>query len=69
MPATAAISYAIQLLGMMPGLIAAGQSVMGLVTQGQTALSKMQAEKRDPSPEEWAALDQMRDALHAQVQA
>jgi len=54
---------------MMPMLIGAGQSVMQLVTNGQTALSNMQAENRGPTPEEWAALDAMRDALHARIQA
>ena len=64
-----AIAYAIQLLGLLPQLIGAGQGVMNLINQGQAALSNMIAEKRDPTPEEWAALDAMRDALHRQVQS
>jgi hypothetical protein len=64
-----ALAYAIQLLSMLPSLIGAGQGVMSLITQGQTALANMVAEKRDPTAEEWAALDAMRDTLHKAVQA
>ena len=67
MPAAAA--YALQLLSMLPQLIGAGQSVMSLINQGQTALANMLAEKRDPTPAEWAALDATRDALHKQIQS
>lgn len=64
-----AAAYALQLLSMMPSVIAAGQSLMTIINQGQTALSNMIAEKRDPTPEEWAALNVIRDANHAAVQA
>lgn len=64
-----ALSYALQILNMLPGLIATGQSVMGLINAGTVAMQNMIVEKRDPTPEEWAALDAMRDALHKQVQA
>lgn len=65
----AAIAYAAQLLGLLPSLIGAGQSVMGLITQGQTALANMQAENRGPTDAEWAALNATRDALHKAMQA
>jgi hypothetical protein len=64
-----ALAYAIQLLSMLPSLIGAGQGVMSLITQGQTALAGMVSENRDPTPSEWAALDAIRDTLHAKVQA
>ena len=64
-----ALAYAIQLLSMLPSLIGAGQGVMALINQGQTALANMVAEKRDPTPAEWDALDAIRDSLHKQVQA
>lgn len=66
MPAAA---YALQLLTMLPQLIGAGQSIMGLVTQGQSALSNMIAENRGPTEAEIAALDSLRDSVHAQIQA
>lgn len=63
-----AVAYAIQLLGLLPQLIGAGQSVMTLINQGTSALQSMVAEKRDPTVAEWDALDAMRDALHAAIQ-
>lgn len=69
MPAAVIAQYAIQLLGLMPSLIAAGQSVMTLVNQGTSALQNMIAENREPSDAEWAALDALRDAAHKAVQA
>lgn len=64
-----ALAYVAQVLAMLPQLIGAGQSVMGLITQAQTAVSNMQAENRGPTPEEIAALRSITDALHAQIQA
>jgi hypothetical protein len=69
MPTALALQYVLQLLNLLPSLIATGQSVMATVNQGTTALQNMIAEKRDPTAEEWAALDKMRDALHQQVQS
>ena len=64
-----ALAYAIQLLGEVPALISAGQDVVTLVNSGNAALKAMQAEKRDPTDAEWAALDTqigaLRRALHA----
>jgi hypothetical protein len=65
----AVLLYAIQILQAIPQLLAAGQSVMGSVNQGTTALQNMLAEKRDPTPEEWAALDAQIDSLRAQLHA
>lgn len=63
-----ALVYALQILNMLPTLIATGSSVMGLINKGTAALQNMIAEGRNPTPEEWATLDSMRDALHNEVQ-
>ncbi len=64
-----AIAYAISLLGEVPGLIAAGKSVVDLVQSGSAALKTMQSENRDPTAAEWDALNAqiktLRDELHA----
>jgi hypothetical protein len=69
MPAAMIAQYAFQLLSLLPSLIEAGQSVVGLVNQGKDAIGKMIAENREPTLDEWVALVKTRDDLHAQVQA
>lgn len=64
-----ALAYVAQVLAMLPQLVGAGQSIMGLVTQAQTAVSNMQAGNRGPTPEEIAALRALSDSVHAQIQA
>ena len=64
-----ALAYVAQVLAMLPQLIGAGQSVMGLVTQAQTAVSNMMAGNRGPTPEEIAALRALTDSIHAEIQA
>lgn len=64
-----ALAYVAQVLAMLPQLVGAGQSIMGLVTQAQTAVSNMQAGNRGPTPEEIAALRALTDSVHAQIQA
>ena len=63
------MAYALQALQAIPSLIAAGQSVVELVTQTSDALKKMQAENRDPTAEEWAAqaviIQNLRAILHS----
>lgn len=63
-----AVAYAIQLLGVIPQLIAAGKDVAALIKQGQAALSDMQSTGRAPTDAEWDALDAtvkaLRDELH-----
>lgn len=63
------IAFALQLLNVVPGLVAAGANVVGLIQDGRAALQKMQDENRDPSPEEWDALNarigELRKALHS----
>jgi hypothetical protein len=64
-----AIAYAIELLGAIPNLIAAGRDIAALVSEGKFKLEQMQAEKRDPTPEEWdvlnAQIKSLRGELHA----
>lgn len=64
-----ALAYVAQVLAMLPQLVGAGQSIMGLVTQAQTAVSNMMAGNRGPTPEEIAALRALTDSVHAQIQA
>ena len=62
-----AIAYALQVLTAIPQLLAAGQSVIGLVEHSQTALKSMQDENRDPTPAEWDALNSLIDGLRKQL--
>lgn len=64
-----ALQYVISLLSQVPGLIAAGQSVVATVNQAITMGNTFVAEKRDPTDAEWASLDAARDALHKQIQS
>ena len=64
-----ALTYAIQLLSALPALIDAGMSIKNLVSDSTAALNKMQAEKRDPSPAEWDALNAMIADLRKQLHA
>jgi hypothetical protein len=64
-----ALPYALQVLSILPSLIQAGMDVTALVQNSTAALNKMQDEKRDPTPEEWHALNaqikMLRGELHA----
>ena len=62
-----ALLYVLQLLNAIPSLIASGQSVMTLINHGTVALQNMVAEKRDPSPAEWADLNTLIDGLRTQL--
>jgi len=62
-----AIAYALQLLQAIPTLLAAGRDVAAMIEQGSTALKAMQAEGRDPTPEEWDALNATIAALRAEL--
>ncbi len=61
--------YMLQVLNAIPGLLAAGQSVMGLVNNATVAVQNMQAENRDPSPAEWDALNKTIAALRSELHA
>lgn len=61
----AALLYAIQVLNALPSLIATGQNVLATVQTYRDAMERMAAEKRDPTAEEWAALNSAIDAQRA----
>jgi hypothetical protein len=64
-----AIAYALQLMSALPGLIKAGVDITHTVTASRDKLAQMDAEKRDPTPAEWDALNaeiaRLRGELHA----
>ncbi len=61
------LAYALQALTAIPQLIAAGQSVIGLVQHSTDALKLMQSENRDPTQAEWDALNSLIDSLRTQL--
>ena len=64
-----ALIYAMQVLQILPSLISTGRSVLSLVEQTNSALDKMQSEKRDPTPAEWEALNATIAALRSELHA
>lgn len=62
-----ALMYAMQLLAQLPALIEGGHEVVGLVKDANDALKKMQSENRDPTPEEFEALNSKINELRAQL--
>lgn len=66
---TPALLFAIQALTLLPGLIQAGAEVLSLIQTTTTALAAMQAEGRDPTDGEWAALRAAGEAALARLDA
>ena len=64
-----ALMFAIQALTLLPGLIQAGAEVLSLIQTTATALHAMQAEGRDPTEAEWAALRAAGEAALARLDA
>ncbi len=62
-----ALSLAINLLEALPGLITASEQVLAMIASTSSALKAMQAENRDPTDAEWAALDSQIAALRGQL--
>jgi hypothetical protein len=64
-----AIAYAVQLVGALPGLIQAGVDITRTLREGQSKLQQFEAEGRNPTPQEWDALNaeiaRLRGELHA----
>jgi hypothetical protein len=52
-----ALAYATHFLASLPALLAVGAEVASLIDQVNGKLSQFAAEKRDPNPEEWEALN------------
>lgn len=65
----AALALAIQALEVLPTLISASAEALGFIDSTTTALKAMQAEHRDPTDAEWAALNTQIATLRAQVDA
>ena len=62
-----ALAMAIQLLTQLPGLIAAGIQVKGLIDSTRDTLEKAKAENRDPTDQEWDALNKTVEELRKQL--
>jgi len=63
----ATLVYAMQLLSALPQVIAAGGSILQMVTDGNARLQAMAAENRNPTAEEWLALNTEIVALRSQL--
>lgn len=63
------IAFALKALESAPSIVNAGLDLFSYVTAAIAAVQKMQAENRDPTPEEWAALDGDAATVHAAIQA
>ena len=55
--------FAAALMEWLPMLISGGRGAIALFEFGASAIDKMKDENRDPTPEEWATLNQMTDDL------
>jgi uncharacterized protein involved in exopolysaccharide biosynthesis len=62
-----ALTFATTLLGSLPQLIAGGAQILDLVNSGNAKLKQFADEKRNPTPEEWDALNASIDAKRAQL--
>lgn len=63
------IAFAIQILTQLLGLVPIATQAWQMIQDQRNALEKMRAEGRDPTPEEWAALDATTDNLRKQLHA
>jgi hypothetical protein len=63
----AALALAIQALEVLPPLISAGADALGFIDSTTSALKVMQAENRDPTDTEWAALNAQIATLRLQL--
>lgn len=63
----AALPFAIQLLSALPALIKAGMDVTALIQDSTAKIRVMEAEKRDPTPQEWSELNAKIKALRAEL--
>jgi hypothetical protein len=61
--------FAIQVLLALPDLIRAGRDVSEIINSTSAVIARAQAENREPTPEEWDAINKviavLRDELHA----
>ncbi|HUY04988.1 MAG TPA: hypothetical protein VMV33_17050 [Rhodocyclaceae bacterium] len=61
------LQFTLAVLDALPGLVAAGKDVAEFAVQQRAVLSAMEAEGRDPTPAEWAALGTSVAADEAEV--
>lgn len=62
-----ALAIAIQVLSALPELISASEQVISMIKDTNIALKKMQAENREPTAAEWAAVNDTIDSLMAKL--
>jgi len=62
-----ALAYAIQLLGVVPGLISSGRDVIALLADGKAKLQEMQVQQRDPTDAEWEELNRQIAVLQTEL--
>lgn len=62
-----AVSLAIAALEALPAIVTASEEALGFIEQTVVALRAMQADNRDPTDAEWAALNAQIDTLRAQL--
>ena len=64
-----ALDFALKILQVLPGLIAAGKDVTQLITDTSQRVQEMRDQNRDPTPGEWddlnAQIDSLRGRLHS----
>lgn len=63
------IAFAIQVLTQLLGLVPAATAAWQMVQDSRNKLEIMRAEKRDPTPEEWVALNAQTADLLKQLNA
>ena len=62
------IALAINVLQALPAVIIAGEETIQLIHSTVATLQVMQAQNRDPSPSEWAAIDAQLATLTAELE-
>lgn len=63
------LAFAIQVLTQLLGLVPTATAAWQMVQDSRNKLELMRAEKRDPTPEEWAALNAQTADLLKQLNA
>jgi len=69
MPVSAILEYALAVIQYIPKAIALGKSIVDWVNEQSAIIKRMVDEGRDPTPEEWDALNAVIEAKHEQIQA
>jgi hypothetical protein len=62
-----ALALAVQVLEILPTLITASSEALGFIESTTATLKAMQADNRDPTDAEWAALDAQIATLRAEL--